>query len=74
MLNKAVSPTSGLGLTEMWTHFFAPKTVEISLAEVKSLEYAAVQPYEGSNQQGIFFFLFTHHILIDHHQLVVGTF
>ncbi|KAG0703770.1 P-loop containing nucleoside triphosphate hydrolase protein [Suillus ampliporus] len=50
VLDAAVSPTSGLGLTEMWTHLFAPKTIVISLPEIRSLEYAAGQPYEGLNQ------------------------
>lgn len=58
MLDEAVSPTSGLGLTEMWTHLFAPETIEVSLTEIRGLAYAAGQPYEGSNQHGIGF-LFT---------------
>ncbi|KAG2151443.1 P-loop containing nucleoside triphosphate hydrolase protein [Suillus clintonianus] len=50
VLDEAVSPTSGLGLTEMWTHLFAPTTIEVSVPEIRSLEYAAGQPYEGLNQ------------------------
>ncbi|KAG1748578.1 midasin [Suillus lakei] len=50
VLDEAVSPTSGLGLTEMWTHLFAPTTIEVSLPEIRSLEYAAGLPYEGLKQ------------------------
>lgn len=67
MLDEAVSPTSGLGLTEMWMHFFAPRTIEISLPEIRSLEYAAGQPFEGSNQHGIkFIFIPTAFSSINH--------
>ncbi|KAG1742325.1 P-loop containing nucleoside triphosphate hydrolase protein [Suillus paluster] len=50
VLDEAVSPTSGLGLTNMWTHLFAPKAIEVSVPEIRSLEYAAGKPYEGLNQ------------------------
>ncbi|KAG1851990.1 hypothetical protein C8R48DRAFT_836267 [Suillus tomentosus] len=50
VLDEAVSPTSGLGLTEMWTHLFAPMTVEVSLPEIRRLEHAAGQLHEGLNQ------------------------
>ncbi|KAG1818477.1 uncharacterized protein BJ212DRAFT_1479486 [Suillus subaureus] len=50
VLDEAVSPTSGLGLTDMWTHLFAPTTIEVSLPEIRSLEYASRQLHEGLNQ------------------------
>jgi hypothetical protein len=58
VLDEAVSPTTGLGLTEIWTHLFAPKTIEVSLAEIRGLEHATRQPYKGLNQHGMYF-LFT---------------
>lgn len=57
VLDEAVSPTSGLGLTEMWMHLFAPMTIEVSLADIRSLEYAAGQLHEGLNQHGMIFYL-----------------
>ncbi|KAG1843016.1 P-loop containing nucleoside triphosphate hydrolase protein [Suillus subalutaceus] len=50
VLDEAVSPTSGLGLTDMWTHLFAPTTIEVSLPEIRSLEYASGQLHQGLNQ------------------------
>ncbi|KAG2364226.1 hypothetical protein BDR07DRAFT_1608254 [Suillus spraguei] len=50
VLDEAVSPTSGLGLTEMWTHLFAPTTIDVSVSEIRSLEYAAWKLHEGLNQ------------------------
>ncbi|KAG1882661.1 hypothetical protein F4604DRAFT_1986326 [Suillus subluteus] len=50
VLHEAVSPTSGLGLTDMWTHLFAPTTIEVSLPEIRSLEYASGQLHQGLNQ------------------------
>jgi midasin len=54
-LDEAVSPTSGLGLTEIWTHLFAQTAIEVSLPEIRSLEYASGQLHEGLNQHGMNF-------------------
>ncbi|KAG1855312.1 hypothetical protein F4604DRAFT_1685792 [Suillus subluteus] len=36
LLNAAISPTYGLGLTEMRTYLFAPTTIEVSSRDLKS--------------------------------------
>lgn len=65
VLDEAVSPTSGLGLTEMWTHLFAPMTMEVSLPEIRRLEHAAGQLHEGLNQHGITYFFCARYVLIN---------
>jgi midasin len=65
VLDEAVSPTSGLGLTEMWMHLFAPTTIEVSLPDIRCLEYAAVQLHEGLNQHGMILFICARHFLIN---------
>ncbi|KAG2155783.1 uncharacterized protein EDB93DRAFT_1101572 [Suillus bovinus] len=52
-LDVTVSPTTGLGLTEIWTHLFAPTTIKVSLPEIRSLEHAAGQSHEGLNQHSM---------------------
>ncbi|KAG1855294.1 hypothetical protein F4604DRAFT_1685775 [Suillus subluteus] len=49
--DAAVSPTSGLCLTEMRTHLFAPTTIEVSLLEISSPEHPAGKLHEGLNQR-----------------------